>query len=62
MKIQMVAAVLAIAASGAADAKSYKFCLKTSPGSGDCKSQTYKQCQAAMSGTEGTCVKNYGPR
>ena len=40
----------------------YTYCLKTSVGSGDCKYKTLQQCQAAMSGTNGDCVKNIGSR
>lgn len=43
-------------------AGSYSYCLQTAPGPGDCKYTSLKQCQAAMSGTVGTCVKNAGPR
>lgn len=38
------------------------YCLKTDIGPGDCKYQTMQQCQAALSGTGGDCVKNVGPR
>lgn len=51
-----------IAASGGAEARSGKYCLKNSPGPGDCKYSSYRQCQAAASGTVATCVRNYGPR
>ncbi|WP_424631618.1 DUF3551 domain-containing protein [Bradyrhizobium sp. SYSU BS000235] len=57
-----VTVLAAFAAGGAANATNYKYCLKSSPGPGDCKYQTYKQCQAAMSGINATCVRNYGPR
>ena len=46
--------------TGQAGGNSY--CLQTSPGPGDCKYASLKQCQAAMSGTGGTCVRNTGPR
>jgi hypothetical protein len=63
MKVLMVAAILGtIAAVGAAEARGYPYCLKTSPGPGDCKYKTYRQCEAARSGQFGTCVRNYGPR
>lgn len=54
--------------SGAGDrattgqAGSYAYCLQTGPGPGDCKYTTMQQCQAAMSGTAGNCVRNVGPR
>ncbi|WP_184090528.1 DUF3551 domain-containing protein [Afipia massiliensis] len=31
-------------------------------GPGDCKYTSLKQCQAALSGTVGTCVRNNAPR
>lgn len=40
----------------------YAYCLQTSPGPGDCKYTSLQQCQAALSGIDGTCVKNNGPR
>lgn len=40
----------------------YTYCLQTSPGPGDCKYTSLKQCQAALSGTVGTCVRNNAPR
>jgi hypothetical protein len=40
----------------------YAYCLQTSPGPGDCKYTSLQQCQAALSGTVGTCVKNNGAR
>ncbi len=43
-------------------ASGYTYCLQTSPGPGDCKYTSLKQCQAALSGTVGTCVQNNGPR
>ena len=50
-----------LSATGA-DARSYRYCLKSSVGPGDCKYNSYRQCQAALSGTTGTCVRNSGPR
>lgn len=65
MRHFVMAAALGVAfvlsASGA-EARSYKYCLKTSIGPGDCKYSSYKQCQAALSGTQGDCVRNNGPR
>ncbi len=46
----------------AAEARGYPYCLKSSPGPGDCKYKSYRQCQAAASGLNATCVRNYGPR
>ncbi|WP_083875143.1 DUF3551 domain-containing protein [Afipia broomeae] len=40
----------------------YAYCLRTAEGPGDCNYQSYAQCQAALSGIEGTCVRNAGPR
>lgn len=54
--------VIALAATTGAEARGYKYCLKNSPGPGDCKYSSYRQCQAAASGTVATCVLNYGPR
>jgi len=48
--------------SSAAEARSYQYCLKNSPGPGDCKYSTYRQCMASASGTRAICVRNYGPR
>jgi hypothetical protein len=63
MRILMMAVVLiVVAATNSAEAGGYRYCLKTSPGPGDCKYQNYKQCKASMSGTGGTCIRNYGPR
>lgn len=45
-----------------ADARGYRYSLKSSPGPGDCKYSSYRQCQAAASGLNATCVRNYGPR
>lgn len=45
-----------------ADARGYRYCLKSSPGPGDCKYSSYRQCKAAASGLNATCVRNYGPR
>jgi hypothetical protein len=44
---------------GAAQAQNYPFCLKTSPGPGDCKYTTYEQCLATASGIYGYCQPNY---
>lgn len=51
-----------IAAMTGAEARSYQYCLKNSPGPGDCRYSSYRQCQAAASGTSATCVRNYGQR
>lgn len=40
----------------------YSYCLRTSAGPGDCKYHSFEQCQAALSGTLGSCVRNVGPR
>jgi len=40
----------------------YSYCLRTSPGPGDCKYASFQQCQAALSGRDGECVRNVGPR
>ncbi|HEX7883533.1 MAG TPA: DUF3551 domain-containing protein [Afipia sp.] len=64
-KFVMTAAALAVVslmATTGADARQYKYCLKSSPGPGDCKYSSYQQCQAAASGINATCVRNYGPR
>lgn len=34
------------------------FCLKTGAGPGDCKYDSYAECQAAASGIYGTCQPN----
>lgn len=59
--------VMALAATsfgfiGQADARGYKYCLKSSPGPGDCKYSSYRQCMASASGLNAICVRNYGPR
>ncbi|CAN5196805.1 hypothetical protein BH10PSE10_BH10PSE10_12780 [soil metagenome] len=64
-KFAIAAASLAIAfiaASHGAEARSYAYCLKNSPGPGDCKYTSYRQCKASASGTGAICVRNYGPR
>lgn len=65
-KIMIAAALLAVAgifgSSGAEAARGYKYCLKNSPGPGDCKYSSYRQCMASASGTGAICVRNYGPR
>lgn len=49
--------------SSQADARrGYAYCLKNSPGPGDCKYSSYRQCMASASGTGAICVRNYGPR
>lgn len=61
----IAAASLAIASLVAvtnADARGYKYCLKSSPGPGDCKYSSYRQCMASASGLNAICVRNYGPR
>lgn len=40
----------------------YSYCLRTSAGPGDCKYKSFQQCQAALSGTLGSCERNTGPR
>lgn len=66
MKAFLIAAAALVAASlmgtTGADARGYRYCLKSSPGPGDCKYTSYRQCQAAASGLNATCVRNYGPR
>lgn len=60
--IVMVLATTSFAFAGQADARGYKYCLKSSPGPGDCKYSSYRQCMASASGLNATCVRNYGPR
>ncbi len=60
--IAALGVVFAFGSSGAEAAPSYKYCLKNSPGPGDCKYSSYRQCMASASGTGATCVRNYGPR
>ena len=66
MRIFIIAAaslaIAFVAASTGAEARGYGYCLKNSPGPGDCKYTSYRQCQAAASGTGALCVRNYGPR
>lgn len=40
----------------------YSYCLKTDIGPGDCKYTSMQQCQTALSGIGGDCVKNVGAR
>lgn len=59
----LVLAILAIAAVSAYDgttaqARDYPFCRRGEGGPGDCKYDTYEQCQAAVSGTSGYCQPN----
>lgn len=58
----MALAVMSIAPTRDAEARGYRYCLKSSPGPGDCKYSSYRQCKAAASGLNATCVRNYGPR
>lgn len=58
----MALAVTSLAATRDAEARNYRYCLKSSPGPGDCKYSSYRQCKAAASGLNATCVRNYGPR
>ena len=44
---------------GAAQAQQYPYCLKNSPGPGDCKYSTYEQCLATAWGINGYCQPNY---
>jgi hypothetical protein len=54
---------LAWAGSTSAEAaRGARYCLKNSPGPGDCKYSSYRQCMASASGTSAICVRNYGPR
>jgi len=55
-------AVASLVTTTGADARGYRYCLKSSPGPGDCKYKSYRQCKAAASGINATCVRNYGPR
>jgi hypothetical protein len=52
-------AVVSLLDVGAAQAQNYPFCLKTGPGPGDCKYDTYAQCLATASGIYGYCQPNY---
>ncbi len=52
-------AVVSLLNVGAAQAQNYPFCLKTGPGPGDCKYDTYEQCLATASGTAYYCQPNY---
>lgn len=60
--IIVAAALTFIATISLAEAKSARYCLRTSAGPGDCRFSTMKQCRASASGTAGTCVRNSGPR
>lgn len=60
--IVMALAATSFAFIGQADARGYKYCLKSSPGPGDCKYSSYRQCMASASGLNAICVRNYGPR
>jgi hypothetical protein len=44
---------------GPTHAQNYAFCLKNSPGPGDCRYNTYEQCLASASGINGYCQPNY---
>jgi hypothetical protein len=43
-------------------ADNYQFCLKNSPGPGDCRFVTYQQCQMSLAGRRGYCQQNPGIR
>jgi hypothetical protein len=61
MRIMILAAMAAafIAALGASAAEAgSRYCLKRSPGPGDCKYSSYRQCQASASGVGGTCERS----
>lgn len=60
--IVMTLATAWFAFGGQAEARGYSYCLKSSPGPGDCKYSSYRQCMAAASGLNAICVRNYGPR
>ncbi|WP_192817776.1 MULTISPECIES: DUF3551 domain-containing protein [unclassified Afipia] len=65
MKILLIALAFvatSFAFIGQADARGYRYCLKSSPGPGDCRYASYQQCKASASGVGGTCVRNYGRR
>lgn len=65
MKIFLILTALAttsFAFIGQADARGYRYCLKSSPGPGDCKYSSYRQCMASASGLNAVCVRNYGRR
>jgi hypothetical protein len=56
-----IATIVAFSASGGgtAQAREYPFCKKAEAGPGDCKYDTYEQCLAAVSGTNGYCQPNF---
>jgi Protein of unknown function (DUF3551) len=66
----LILATAALAFGGDANARpaqgffanNYQFCLKNSPGPGDCKYVTYQQCQASLVGQRGYCQENPGIR
>ncbi|NGX99392.1 MAG: DUF3551 domain-containing protein [Candidatus Afipia apatlaquensis] len=60
--IALALSTTSLAFIGQAEARGYRYCLKTSAGPGDCKYSSYRQCQASASGTFATCVRNYGRR
>lgn len=65
MKILLIVMALATASfafTGQAEARGYRYCLKSSPGPGDCRYSSYRQCMASASGLNAVCVRNYGPR
>lgn len=53
----LVASAFALNA-GDAQAAGSAYCLKNSPGPGDCKYASYAQCKASLSGRDGTCERN----
>ena len=65
MKMLLIAMALATTSfvfTGQADARGYKYCLKSSPGPGDCKYSSYRQCMASASGQDAICVRNQSRR
>ncbi|WP_424631592.1 DUF3551 domain-containing protein [Bradyrhizobium sp. SYSU BS000235] len=60
--LAVAAALIFVVIAGLAEAKSARYCLRTSAGPGDCRFSTFKQCRAASSGIGGTCIRNRGPR
>jgi hypothetical protein len=52
-------AAVATFSGTAAQAREYLFCRKAEAGPGDCKYDTYEQCLAAVSGTNGYCQLNF---
>jgi hypothetical protein len=52
------AAILIVAASHPAKAYNLQWCAVDSAGPGDCRYNSYQQCQAAVSGTGSYCLEN----